>query len=258
MDRAELEAVLSAVQQRGGAPPPAPRRSAARVVTRIILHAASLLLGVAAFVAHEHFAVEGDSTSSLVCLVAAAIFVLLPLRAALGALFGLEGRVLHALHGVGSLALVGLTLTGAVSGAPLLPHAALAPFAIMGAAQAVMHQGQPRNAEQAAAMRRFAASLPEVEQIAGGGNLASPASARRAAAVLGDLIAKAQDLGQTELRSDPGFQSALQAATGRVGLSLGLDAIDRALDTLAGQPAAAAAVPELRRKLAAARKTIQR
>jgi hypothetical protein len=125
---------------------------------------------------------------------------------------------------------------------------------MMGAAQALMHPNQPRNAAQAAALQRFVTSLPEIEQFTKG-DLTSPANAQRAVAVMSDLVAKAQALGETELAADPNFQSALSRATTHVGLSLGLDAIDQALNTLATNPAAASAIPDLRRRLAQARRT---
>jgi hypothetical protein len=50
--------------------------------------------------------------------------------------FGIEGKVLHLVHAVGGLVLLALPLTGAVKGTPVLTHAAMAPFALMGAAQA--------------------------------------------------------------------------------------------------------------------------
>jgi hypothetical protein len=81
---------------------------------------------------------------------------------------------------------------------------------------------------------------------------------QRALVVLTDLVSKAQALGDTELRSDPGFQSALQKATTRFGLSLGLDAVDQALGKFSTNPAAAGAVLELRKRIAVARKTIER
>jgi hypothetical protein len=234
---------------------PVPRRfSPRRILLWIVLHTGSLLVGVAAYVAHEHFALEGSSTASAVSLVAAAGFGLTPLRGLLRAFLALEGKILHLAHGLAGLTVVGLTAGGVVSGGSLLPHAALAPFAIMGAAQAIMHQDRPRNAAQAAALRDFATSLPEVEQLTRSGDLTSPANARRAVTVLTDLVGKAEVLGETELQADPGFQSALRQTTARVGLSLGLDAIDRAIAALAGNPATAAAVPELRKRLAAARK----
>lgn len=120
----------------------------------------------------------------------------------------------------------------------------------------VMHQAHPRSPEQAEALHRFATSLPEVRQFAGS-DLTSPANARRAVAVLTDLVAEAEALGETELRSDPGFQAALRRATTRFGLSLGLDAVDQAMGRLSGSPAAASALPDLRRRLAAARKTVE-
>ena len=235
--------------------PAQPPRSPARLAGRIALHVMSLAAGVAALVAYEHFSVQGSSTASLASLVAAGAFGLAPLRLVLHEIFAVEGRLVHLVHGIGGLSVVGLTLGGAVSGTPVLTHASLAPFAMMGAAQALMHPNQPRNAEQAAALRNFETSLPEVEAFAHG-DLSSPANARRAVAVMTDLVSKAETLGETELRADPNFQSAWRDVPARVGLSLGLDAIDRAIGTLAANPATAATVPDLRRKLAAARRTV--
>jgi len=124
----------------------------------------------------------------------------------------------------------------------------------MGAAQAVMHQNHPRNAQQAEALRRIATSLPEVAQFTKSGSLASPQNAARAVVVLRDLLSKAEALGYTELDADPGFQSALRQATTRFGLTLGLDQADKVITALANNPATASAVPELRRQLAQARR----
>ena len=234
------------------------RVSLASIAGRFFLHAFLLLAGIAAFVAHEHFALEGNSTASLVTLVAAGVLCLSPVRWLLHEIFAAERGVLHLVHGIGALSLIGLTLSGTVSGAPLLSHSALAPFAIMGAAQAIMHQDHPRNAAQAAALQRFATSLPEVEVFANPSSLASPANAARAVTVLNDLIGKAQALGETELQADPNFQGALQQVSTHVGLSLGLDAIDHAIGTLAANPATAGSVPELRRRLATARAAIHK
>jgi hypothetical protein len=129
----------------------------------------------------------------------------------------------------------------------------MAPFALMGAAQALMHSNRPRSSEQSEALRSFVTSLPEVGQFSSQGDLTSPANARREIAVLADLLAKAQRLGETELRADPGFRGALQQVTTRMGLTLGLDEIDSTLGTLARNPAAAKALPELRHQLAEAR-----
>jgi len=235
----------------------APRRSVASILGRIALHIAFLGIAVAAFAAYEHFKLNGQTQQSLVSLLVAAGFGFAPVRALVREIFALEGKVLHLVHGVGGLALVGLGLLGVASGGPLLSHAALAPFAMMGAAQAVMHQDRPRNAQQAAALRRFATSLPEVQQFTKSGDLTSPENVRRAVVVLSDILAKAQALGETELRSDPGFQSALRQATARFGLSLGLDSIDQAIGRLSAYPAAANALPELRSQLARARKTLE-
>jgi hypothetical protein len=154
------------------------------VLRRVFLHCLLLLVAAAAFVAYEHFKLNGQSTAALASLVAAGILVLAPVRALIGELFAIEGKALHALHGLGGLAFVGLAAGGVVSGQPLLDHAAMAPFAIMGAAQALTHQNHPRNAKQAEAMRRFATSLPEVAEFTRSGSLTSPdhSCARRASA----------------------------------------------------------------------------
>jgi hypothetical protein len=128
---------------------------------------------------------------------------------------------------------------------------------MMGAAQAIMHQDHPRNAQQADALRRFATSLPEIEQFTKTGDLTSPANVAKAVSVLNDLLAKAQALGQTELQSDPGFQSALRQVTTRFGLSLGLDTVDEVIQELAANPAASGALPGLRKQLADARKVVE-
>ena len=232
----------------GVAQPPA----RTNILGRILLHGLSLAATAGAFVAHQHFRLHGQSTPALISLVIAAVLAFAPIRALVGEFFAIERRVLHAFHGLGALALVGLSAGGAFSGGSLLNHAALAPFALMGAAQAVMHQDHPRNAQQAAALQRFASSLPEVAQFTQG-SLTSPANAARAVTVLQDLITKAEALGETELQADPNFQSALARATTRTGLTLGLDSIDQAINRLAANPATASAVPELRRRLAQAR-----
>jgi hypothetical protein len=235
----------------------APRSSVASAVARILLHVVFLLIALGCLAAYEHFKAEGRSDAALASLVGAGIFGFMPVRDLIRVVFRIEGIALHLVHGLGGLALIALPLTGAVSGTPLLTHTAMAPFAIMAAAQAVMHQDHPRNAKQAAALQRFATSLPEVAQFAGG-NLSSPDNARRAVAALSDIVAKAQALGQTELEADPNFQSALGRVSTRVGTNLGLDAVDLALNKLAANPATAAVVPSLRQRLASARSTIAR
>ena len=223
------------------------------IVGRILPHGLSLVVAAGAFVAYQHFKLQGQPTEATVSLVAAGLFAFSPVRALVGEFFTIEGKVLHAVHGLGGLALVALGATGAFKGHELMSHAAMAPFAMMGAAQALMHPNNPRNAEQAVAMRRFATSLPEVAQIAKPGALTSPAAAAQAVSALEDIISKAQALGETELRADPAFQSAWAQATTRAGLSLGLDSVDQAINRLAANPAAAGAVPDLRKRLARAR-----
>ena len=224
-----------------------------RVFRRIALHCLLLLLAAIAFVAYQHFKLHGQSTQALTSLLAAGVLALAPIRALIGEIFSVEAKVLHALHGIGGLAFVGLAAGGVISGQQLLNRAAMAPFAIMGAAQALMHPNHPRNAKQAEAMRRFATSLPEVAEFTRSGDLTSPENVGRAVYVLNDLISKAEALGETELEADPNFQSALARATTRTGLTLGLDAVDQGINRLAANPAAAAAVPALRERLAKAR-----
>lgn len=223
----------------------------------LVRHLVFFLIAAAALVAYEHFKIRGESTRSLFSLVAAVGFGLAPLRALVREVLAIEGKVLHSVHGIGALVVLGLTLSGFISGGPLMGQAALAPFALMGAAQAVMHSDHPRNREQAEALRRFVTSLPEVQQVTRSGDLGSPAEVRRAITALSDLVRKAQALGETELRSDPGFQAALRRSMTRIGLSIGLDTVDKAADELAANPAAAAALPQLRQHLAAARKTLE-
>lgn len=239
--------------------PSAPMASGARSA---LLHLARIIVcgaGAAGlFVCYQHFKVSGQSGLSTGSLIGAALLALVPVRAILHEFFGVESKVLHLVHGLGGLALVALPVSGLVSGAPMLTHAAMAPFAIMGAAQAIMHQNNPRNAQQAEAMRRFATSLPEVAQFTKSGDLSSPANISRAITVLTDLLGKAQALGETELQADPGFQSALSNATSKVGLTLGLDSIDHAVSLLSANSADPAQVQALRRKLAQVRGSLEK
>ena len=232
------------------------RASPGSVAARILLHGGFLLIAAGCLAAYEHFKVAGQSGASLGSLGAAAGFGFAPVRDLVRGVFGIERKTLHLVHALGGLALVALPLAGVVSGAPVLTHAAMAPFAIMGAAQAIMHRDHPRNAKQAAALQRFAASLPEVAQFTNSKNLTSPANAARAVTVLSDIVAKAQALGETELESDPGFQSALRQVSTRFGANLGLDAVELALAKLTANPSTAGAVPGLRKQLALARTTI--
>jgi hypothetical protein len=252
--------VQSVAMNPGSVPAPAPAPARARpslggLLGRAVLHVAFVFVAIGCFLAYEHFKVEGRSDMALASLVAAALFALAPLRDILRIVFRVEGTALHVAHGLGGLALVGLPFAGIGSGTPMLTHTAMAPFAIMGVAQALMHQRGPRNAAQAAAMQRFAASLPELAQVSGR-SFSSPENARRAVAAVSDVLARAQVLGATELRSDPGFQGALRQVSARFGANLGLDAVDLALGKLAANPATSAAVPALRKQLATARRSV--
>jgi hypothetical protein len=232
-----------------------PRRSAGALLGRFLLHTLFLLIAIGCLAGYEHFRVEGQTNVALGALVAAGLFGFAPVRDLLSLVFGLGGRTLHLIHALGALGLAVLPLSGMVSGAPVLTHAATAPFAMMAAAQAVMHQNHPRNPAQAVALQRFAASIPEVARFAGGADLTSPANARRAVAALADILSKAQALGQTELAADPRYQSAVARTSTGVGAKLGLDVVDLAIARLAANPATAGAVPPLRRRLDQARRT---
>ncbi len=236
--------------------PAAPRKRRS-ILLHLLLNCLALLSAAGLFAGYEHYKLHDQSTASWVCLIAAAVLALMPIRALLREIFAIEGRVLHLFHGIGGLALIALPLSGLVTGGRVLNHAALAPFAIMGAAQAIMHQDHPRNAQQAEALRRFATSLPEVAQF-NARDLSSPANVARAVSVLNDLLTKAQALGETELQADPAFQSALRRVSTRIGLGLGLDSIEHTIDLMGANPAAAGAAPALRKRLTAVRKTIQR
>lgn len=228
-------------------------------LVRHLLHWVLALVGSAAlFVGYEHLKLNGQAIPAYACLAGSALLVLNPLKALAHRVFSIERGVMHVVHAVGGLGLIALPVTGVVTGTPVLTHAALAPFAIMGAAQAVMHQNHPRNGAQAAALRNFASSLPEVEQFTRSGDFTSPANVARAVRVLTDLLSKAQALGETELQSDPGFQAALTQVGVRTGLSLGLDTINHSIDVMARSPAAASAAPALRARLAQVRRSLAR
>jgi hypothetical protein len=236
--------------------PAAPRKRRS-ILLHLLLNCLALLSAAGLFAAYEHYQLHDQPTASWLCLIAAALLALMPIRALLREFFAVEGKVLHLFHGIGGLALIALPLSGLVTGGHVLNHAALAPFAIMGAAQAIMHQDHPRNARQAEALRRFATSLPEVAQF-NARDLSSPANVARAVSVLNDLLTKAQALGETELQADPAFQSALRRVSTRIGLGLGLDSIEHTIDLMGANPAAAGAAPALRKRLMAVRKAVQR
>ena len=236
--------------------PPERRRTVRSVALRVLLHLGLLVVALGCLGAYQHFKLAGASNAAWVSLGGAALFGFAPLRDVTHVVFGIEGRLLHVVHGLGGLALGALPLTGVVSGTPVLTHAATAPFAIMGAAQALMHANTPRNPRQAAALQQFVASMPELELVGNPRNFSTAQGAQRAVAALADIIGKAQSLGETELAADPKFESAWRQASARFGANLGLDAVDEALGKLASNPATAGAVPGLRSRLAIARRTL--
>jgi len=236
--------------------PPERRRTVRSIALRVLVHVGLLVVALGCLGAYQHFKLAGASNAAWVSLGGAALFGFAPLRDVTHVVFGIEGRLLHVVHGLGGLALGALPLTGVVSGTPVLTHAATAPFAIMGAAQALMHANTPRNPRQAAALQQFVASMPELELVGNPRNFSTAPGAQRAVAALADIIGKAQSLGETELAADPKFQSAWSQASARFGANLGLDAVDEALGKLASNPATAGAVPGLRSRLAAARRTL--
>ncbi len=220
----------------------------------VLIHAASFIAGLCCLAAWRVLRLDGNSAASMGALVAAGLLLLSSLHLVLDAVFALERRLRHAVHLVAGLGFAGLAAGGHLNHLPVLNDAALAPFAMFGAVQALMHSGQPRNPEQAAALQHFLSGVREIEGLDFSGR--SLEGTQHTAAVLKDLVTRAQVLGPTELRSDPGFQSALRQVTARSGLSLGMDNLGGAIDRLASQPGGERAAHELRRELAAARRQI--
>jgi hypothetical protein len=250
----KLRAAAQAAGVRQLGEPGASRRPS---VTGHMLHWVLAAVGATAlFVAYQHLKINGAAAPAYVCLAGAALLALSPLKALVHAMFTVERGAMHLVHVVAGLALMALPISGLVSGTPVLTHAALAPFAMMGAAQALMHSDKPRNAAQSQAIRNFVTSLPEVAQFTSTRDFTSPANVERAVRVLSDLISKAQALGETELRADPQFQSALQQVGMRTGLSLGLDAISHSIDVMARSPQGAVVAPALQARLAQVRGSI--
>src|SRR5215470_4243013 len=108
-----------------------PRRSLASIAGRVLVHILFLVIAIGAFLAYQHYSTLGAKSESTVSLFVAAGFAFAPVRAVLHAFFAVERRVVHLVHGLGGLAVVGLSMSGVVQGRPILTHAALAPFAVM-------------------------------------------------------------------------------------------------------------------------------
>jgi hypothetical protein len=232
---------------------PIPSPAVRAVLLRVLWHLLAVVLAVAAFAAYQHFKVEGPPAASLLSLLAAAAFAFVPLRDLVGFVWRVEGVLLHTIHVLGAIALAIVPLTGAISGLPILTRTALAPFALMGAAQALMHHNGPRSVQQAEALRRFVTTLPQLSALTSPQALRSPTNVQRAVVALSDVLSRAEALGQTELDADPGFQAALRRTTTRVGLELALDAVQTSLDRLPATPTTAQALHSVRAQLATAR-----
>ena len=97
--------------------PQEPARPAHRILRHVAVNVLALLFAGVAFVAYEHYKLAGASTPAFVSLAAAALLAFIPVRHVIGALFTLEGKVMHGLHGLGGLALMGLAGGGVISGA---------------------------------------------------------------------------------------------------------------------------------------------
>jgi hypothetical protein len=206
-----------------------------------LLRCLFLALALGLYLTYRHYSLLNQSTPALASLGGTAVFGWATIR-------GLMARLRH----FAFVLIPGVALLGYWKGAPMVDQFAQSPFAIMAAMQAVMHQDHPRSAAQAAALRQFASSLTEVGRFAGS-DLRSPANAARAIQVIGDIMTKAEYLGATELRSDPGFQNAVRNTTMRTGINWGLDSVVATLRALANNPSIAKQVKDLRRRVDALR-----
>src|SRR5579862_820500 len=73
-------------------------RPASRILRHVALNVLALVLAAGAFVAYEHYKLTGQSTPALVSLAAAALLAFIPVRHVIGALFSVEGKLMHGLH----------------------------------------------------------------------------------------------------------------------------------------------------------------
>jgi hypothetical protein len=193
-----------------------------KATLRGLFHICSLAIAAGSFVAFEHFRAQEYPVASGLSLLATAIFGLTPLRDVTRILFAIEGSALHLAHALGGLAFLGLCGSGFVSGTPLLTHVS----------QLLMQQNQSPT------LQSFAGSLPQIEKLAKSGD------ASQALNLLANLVSKAEALG----KAPPGTSARLN-----VGISLGIDALERATQQLAANPATAVAARDLRHRLVIAR-----
>ncbi len=227
-----------------------PRPAWQSAALRLLLHAVFLVIAVGCFFAYLHLRVGDNPKLAMASLIGAGVFGFAPLRDILRLVFRIEGTALHLAHIVGGLGLIALPVAG-------VARTSMGPFAMMGAAQALMHSQHPRNAQQAAALQHFVAALPQVASFASAKSLSSPADAQRAMHALTDIVSRAQALGQTELNADPQFRSAFSQVSARFGTGLGLDAVDMVLNRVAAMnPQQASQVTALREQMARARQTL--
>ncbi len=195
-----------------------------RWLTRLLLRLLALGISVGFYLANRHYRLTGQSEPAMWALGGAVVF-------GYAALHGVFGR----LRSFGLAAAAVLGALGYWKGGPTVGQGAQSAFAVMAAMQTLTHQDHPRSAQQATALRDFAQSLPAVAQFAGG-DLTSPENAARAMRVIGNILAKAERLGATEMAADPKYRSAVHELTVRAGLSIGLDSIDEALQRYLGNP----------------------
>src|ERR1043165_10240459 len=111
MMNADQERLWKALESHQGQIQAQPRN---RVGPRLVWHFILLLIALGCFAAYGHFKLEGRSTAAIVSLVAAAIFAFAPIRDVLRLVFRVEGTALHVAHGLGSLGLIALPVTGVV------------------------------------------------------------------------------------------------------------------------------------------------
>ena len=221
---------------------PDERRFAASASAKLLVHGGALLIALACFAAYGHFKLEGQSTAAMVSLASAAVFGFTPLRGCCASYFASRESAAHRPR-FGQPRAHRAPVSGVVSSRPVLTRAWMAPFAMMGAAQAVMHQNNPRNAKQAAALKQFATSLPEVAQFAGPKDLvAANAKARRRRAVRHSRQGASLGRDRARIRSGISERAAKPRAIRREPWPR---RVDVALRNLSGNPAAQSAVPDL-------------
>lgn len=216
---------------------PSAGSSTTRRFTKLLLRLLALGISVGFYLANRHYRLTGESEPAMWALGGAIVF-------GYAALHGVFGRLRHL--GLSAAALLGAL--GYWKGGPTVGQGAQSAFAVMAAMQTLTHQDHPRSAQQAAALRDFAQSLPAVAQFAGG-DLTSPENAARAMRVIGNILSKAERLGATELAADPKYRNAVHRLTMRAGLTIGLDSVDEVLQRCLGNPTIGPQAAELQARV---------